>query len=238
MIYTEQIVKATFFSRPNRFIAHVFVDGKDTVVHVPNTGRCKELLVEGCTVYLKKCNNEKRKTLYDLIAVEKQIKGVSVLINMDSLAPNKVAPQWITSHPEFFHKIVSIKNEYTYGDSRFDFYFEYEDKSGLLHKMFLEVKGVTLEVNGEAMFPDAPTLRGLKHIRELSLIQKSGEYECGILFVIQMKGCYCFRPNRQTQKEFADALKNAFCDGVKIFATDCVVTPDSLVCDKMVEVIL
>ena len=236
MQYKEKIVKGIFISRPNRFIANVTIDGVNTVVHVPNTGRCKELLVKDCTVYLRQSDNPSRKTLFDLIAVEKSVNGKNILINMDSIAPNKVAQEWITSHPEYFYNVTYVKSEYTYGDSRFDFYFEYSDKDGTSHKMFLEVKGVTLEHDGIAMFPDAPTLRGVKHITELTDIKSKGEYDCGILFVIQMKGCHLFKPNYDTHRDFALALKNAKSKGVSVFATDCIVTPQSLTCDKSVNI--
>ena len=236
MHYKEKIVKGIFVSRPNRFIANVTVDGVNTVVHVPNTGRCRELLVKDCTVYLRQGDNPSRKTLFDLIAVEKSVNGKNILINMDSIAPNKVAGEWIVSHPEYFYDVTYVKSEYTYGDSRFDFYFEYNDKAGIAHKAFLEVKGVTLENEGVAMFPDAPTLRGVKHVTELTEIQTQGQYDCGILFVIQMKGCTLFTPNRAVHPEFADALKRASQSGVSIYASDCVVTPESLLCDKSVKI--
>nr|WP_217897585.1 DNA/RNA nuclease SfsA [Fibrobacter sp. UWH1] len=147
------VVPAKFISRPNRFIAHVELGGVDTVVHVKNTGRCKELLVPGCTVYLEKSENPARKTPYDLIAVEKG----DLLINMDSQAPNKVAAEWIRAHGEIFPGITLLRPEFTYGKSRFDFYVEFSGR-----KMFVEVKGCTLESGGHAKFPDAPTERGGK----------------------------------------------------------------------------
>ncbi|SHL43275.1 DNA/RNA nuclease SfsA [Fibrobacter sp. UWEL] len=234
------VVPAKFISRPNRFIAHVEVNGVDTVVHVKNTGRCKELLVPGCTVYLEKPDNPARKTPYDLIAVEKVVpdatrksKQKTILINMDSQAPNKVAAEWIRAHQELFPKITFLKPEYTYGNSRFDFYVEFSGR-----KMFIEVKGCTLEFDGHAKFPDAPTERGVKHLTELADILRENRcaedgtpYECGILFLIQMKGCHKFSPNVDTHPQFGVALKAAQDAGVKIFVYDCKVKPDTLVSD-------
>lgn len=254
------VVPGKFISRPNRFIAYVEVDGVDTVVHVKNTGRCKELLVPGCKVYLEKPENPARKTPYDLIAVEKVVseqssaqsksarsksaKSKTILINMDSQAPNKVAGEWIREHTELFPEITFLKPEYTYGNSRFDFYVEYKgagrtkaDKAKL-HKMFIEVKGCTLEFDGHAKFPDAPTERGVKHLTELADILREKHcaddgtpYECGILFLIQMKGCHKFSPNVDTHPQFGVALKAAQDAGVKIFVYDCKVKPDMLVSD-------
>lgn len=234
------VVPAKFISRPNRFIAHVEVDGVDTVVHVKNTGRCKELLVPGCTVYLEKSSNPERKTPYDLIAVEKG----KLLINMDSQAPNKVALEWIRSHSEIFPEITLLKPEFSYGNSRFDVYVEFRGvgrskaERARLHKMFIEVKGCTLEFDGHAKFPDAPTERGVKHLTELAEILRDGHvaddetpYECGILFLIQMKGCHKFSPNVATHPEFGAALRAAQDAGVRIFVYDCKVTPDSLIAD-------
>jgi len=227
------VVPGKFISRPNRFVAHVEIDGTETVVHVKNTGRCKELLVPGCTVYLEKSNNPARKTPYDLIAVEKVVKNRAILINMDSQAPNKVAAEWIRSHAELFPEITLLKPECTYGNSRFDFYVEFSGR-----KMFIEVKGCTLEFDGHAKFPDAPTERGVKHLTELADILREHRasedgvpYECGILFLIQMKGCRKFSPNVATHPQFGIALKAAQDAGVKIFVYDCKVTPDTLVHD-------
>ncbi|MCF0223917.1 MAG: DNA/RNA nuclease SfsA [Fibrobacter sp.] len=243
----SHIVPAKFISRPNRFIAHVEIDGVDTVVHVKNTGRCKELLVPGCTVYLEKSSNASRKTPYDLIAVEKVTKGKCVLINMDSQAPNKVAGEWIEANRDLFPRLVRVKPEFTYGNSRFDFYVEYKGAGKTknarekLHRMFLEVKGCTLEFGGYAKFPDAPTERGVKHLTELADILREGRvaedgvpYECGVLFLIQMKGCKKFSPNVETHPEFGAALRVARDAGVKIFIYDCKVTPDSLMADETV----
>lgn len=250
----KNIVSGKFISRPNRFIAHVEIDGVDTVVHVKNTGRCKELLVSGCTVYLEKPDNPARKTPYDLIAVEKVVqaksaaeKNKTVMINMDSQAPNKVAAEWIRSHQELFPEITFLKPEYTFGNSRFDFYVEYKGAGRTkaarekLHKMFIEVKGCTLEFDGHAKFPDAPTERGVKHLTELAEIlnektcaEDGTPYECGILFLIQMKGCHKFSPNIATHPEFGAALRAAQEAGVRIFVYDCKVKPDTLTADVSV----
>ena len=232
-----KIRKAIFLHRPNRFIAHVLLEGKIQTVHVKNTGRCKELLVPNATVYLEESDNPVRKTKYDLIAVEKIVNAQeSLLINMDSQAPNKVAAEWIRENKTYFSKLTLLKPEFTLGDSRFDFYAEYEDNNGLHHKSLIEVKGCTLEKDGVALFPDASTLRGLKHVRELSALSKSGEYECMVLIIVQMKGCKFFTPNRETHADFADALKEAKAAGVKIIAVECEVTPDTLLTKDEIEV--
>ena len=232
-----KIRKAIFLHRPNRFIAHVLLEGKIQTVHVKNTGRCKELLVPNATVYLEESDNPVRKTKYDLIAVEKIVNAQeSLLINMDSQAPNKVAAEWIRENKTYFSKLTLLKPEFTLGDSRFDFYAEYDDDDGLRHKSLIEVKGCTLEKDGVALFPDASTLRGLKHVRELSALSKSGEYECMVLIIVQMKGCKFFTPNRETHADFADALKEAKAAGVKIIAVECEVTPDTLLTKDEIEV--
>ena len=220
----EKIKEGIFISRPNRFIAIVNIDGKEETCHVKNTGRCKELLIKGSKVFLEDCShNPNRKTKYDLIAV---YKG-DCLVNMDSQAPNKVVQEWL---PILFPDITLIRPETKYKNSRFDFYVETEQE-----KIFMEVKGVTLEVDGEARFPDAPTERGVKHIQELIACRKDG-YEAYIIFVVQMKGVTHFVPNLATHPEFAEALKNAKKQGVKILCYDCKVTPDELVLDKEVKV--
>lgn len=221
----ESIVKAQFLSRPNRFIAHCLVDGKEEVVHVKNTGRCKELLTPKATVYLEKSNNPNRKTLYDLVAVKKG----KTLINMDSQSPNKAAKEWLEKGG-YLQNPTLVRPETTYGSSRFDFYIENENE-----KAFVEVKGVTLENDGIACFPDAPTTRGTKHINELIKAKAEG-YKVAILFVIQMKGCTKFIPNDVTDKAFADTLRLADKNGVDILAMDCIITPDSMVIDKEVMV--
>lgn len=221
----ENIVKAQFIDRPNRFIAHCKVNGKEEVVHVKNTGRCKELLTPNATVFLEKSNNENRKTLYDLIGV---IKG-ETLINMDSQSPNKATKEWLEKGG-YLQNPTLVKPETTYGKSRIDFYLENDNE-----KAFVEVKGVTLENDGIALFPDAPTTRGTKHINELIKAKKEG-YKTAILFVIQMKGCTKFIPNDVTDKDFANILRKAYKEGVDIIAMDCIVTPDSMVIDKEVKI--
>lgn len=217
----QKIKKAVFKSRPNRFIAHVLVDGEPAVAHVKNTGRCRELLIPGCTVYLSVSDNPARKTKYDLVAVEKTVEdGRILMINMDSQAPNAMAEEWLLISGLFSDE-AKIRRETTYSNSRFDFYIE----DGC-RKCFLEVKGVTLETNGVAMFPDAPTERGVKHITELIQCKEDG-YEAYILFVIQMKSISVFRPNVATHPAFAEALRAAQSAGVKLLAYDSVVTPDS-----------
>ena len=222
MKYTN-IIKGEFVDRPNRFIANVIVDNNIEVVHVKNTGRCKELLVKGCTVYLQKSDNPNRKTKYDLIAVQKGDR----LINMDSQIVNFVALEYI---PELFENIKFVKPEYKYGNSRFDIYVETKDE-----KIFVEVKGVTLEDDGVVRFPDAPTERGIKHLKELQKAVTEG-YKAYVLFVIQMSDVKYFEPNVITHPEFADELKRAKTNGVIPLAFDCAVTPYSIIIRKPVLV--
>lgn len=225
----DRVVSGRFIERPNRFIARVEIDGRIETVHVKNTGRCRELLVPGATVYLAESDNPMRKTKYDLIAVEKVTDGGVLLINMDSQIPNDVAGEWLRGGGLFSRDAV-IKREVKYGNSRFDFYVCDGDR-----RAFLEVKGVTLEHDGVAMFPDAPTERGVKHVEELVSAISDG-YEAYILFVVQMKGISVFRPNRATHPEFAQALQRARDAGVSILALDSVVTPDSIATDGKVRV--
>lgn len=227
----KKIVKGEFIFRPNRFIANVLVDGKEQVVHVKNTGRCKELLVPGATVYLSASDNPARKTKYDLVGVIKKRKAGDLLINMDSQIPNDVVAEWLNKGNIFSENAV-IKREFTYKKSRFDFYVEDGDV-----KAFLEVKGVTLENDGVASFPDAPTLRGIKHINELVDAVNEG-YKAYIIFVIQMKGVKYFKPDSVIHKDFADALKNAEEHGVNIIAVDCVVREDELNISEKIPVCL
>ena len=220
----EKIRPATFLARPNRFIAHAELDGETVICHVKNTGRCRELLVPGCTVYLQDHgNNPNRKTRYDLIAVEKERPGKTpLLINMDSQAPNKVFAQWAKSGG-FLPDLTLLRPETTWGDSRFDFY--YETASG--EKGFVEVKGCTLEEEGLASFPDAPTERGVKHLEELSRAVSEG-YAAHVCFILQMEGMALFCPNERTHPEFGEALRRASASGVSVHAVECTVTPDSL----------
>lgn len=221
----KNIVEGRFVERPNRFIAKVNIDGKCETVHVKNTGRCKELLTENARVYLAVSDNPLRKTKYDLIAVWKN----ETLVNMDSQIPNDVAEEYLKSGTIFSENAV-IKRETKYGESRFDFYIEDGGK-----RAFLEVKGVTLEQNGIARFPDAPTVRGTKHINELIKCQKEG-FDAYILFIIQMKGIKYLEPNFATDPAFSETLKAAKESGVKILAVDCIVTPDSITFDKEISV--
>lgn len=211
----NNVVRAKFIDRPNRFISHVEVDGQIETVHVKNTGRCKELLIKGVTVILEESDNPSRKTKYDLIAVYKENFG---LINIDSQAPNKVAKEWLEAQDYSF-----IKPEYTYGNSRIDFYMEKGN-----HKYLMEVKGCTLEKNGVGYFPDAPTERGVKHIYELIKAKKEG-YNAMLAFVIQMEGIDEVLPNVEMQPEFGVAMNDARAAGVEIVFIKCKVFEDELV---------
>lgn len=224
MIY-KNIKKAKFINRPNRFIANIELEGKNEICHVKNTGRCKELLTDKATVFVEEFDSSTRKTKYDLISVYKGER----LINMDSQVPNKVFHEWV-KNSGLFENITMIKPEYKYGNSRFDFYIETIDK-----KIFVEVKGVTLEENGVAMFPDAPTLRGLKHINELINSVEDG-FEAYVVFIIQMKDITYFTPNNKTHREFGEALVLAKNKGVNILALDCEVTENSIEAKNFVEV--
>lgn len=226
------IYEGIFHSRPNRFIAYIDVNGKTEKCHVKNTGRCRELLYDGVRVYVEESVKPERKTKYSLVTVTKGDR----LINMDSQAPNKVVHEWLKSE-QWISNVVKIKPEYTYGESRVDFYVEAakEDGSEELRKILIEVKGVTLEENGVVRFPDAPTERGIKHINELVKAVKEG-YESYLFFVIQMKDVLYFEPNRITHPEFAESLVNASKEGVQVVAYDCEVTKDSLTIGKRVKV--
>ena len=220
----HHILPGTFLSRPNRFIAHVEIGGKICICHVKNTGRCRELLVPGARVYVEESENPLRKTKYDLIAVEKG----NILINMDSQAPNRAAQEFL---PKLLPGLTLLRPETVWGNSRFDFYVETDTGE----TWFLEVKGVTLEENGVARFPDAPTERGAKHLMELCRCVSEG-YHAGVLFVIQMKGVSRFEPNETTDPKFAEALRTAAEQGVNIFAYDCLVTPESMTVDAPVPI--
>lgn len=221
----ERIEEAVFRARPNRFIAHVVTERGEEVCHVKNTGRCRELLVPGARIWVQRNEHPGRKTALDLIAVEKN----GQVVNMDSQIPNKVAEEWIRKG-HLFPKDAHIRPETRFGNSRFDLYLEDGKR-----KMFLEVKGVTLEEEGVARFPDAPTERGVKHIEELMVCKEAG-FEAGILFVIQMKNIDHLEPNDRTHPEFGAALRRAKDAGVQILAVDCLVTPDSITADKEIEV--
>ena len=213
MIYPD-VMEARFMDRPNRFIAHVNIGGNVETVHVKNTGRCKELLLKDVPVILAKADNPNRKTKYDLIAVKKKKLG---WVNIDSQAPNVVIREWLEQ--QGFDR---VRPETVYGDSRIDFYMEKGPQ-----KYLLEVKGCTLEIGGVGYFPDAPTERGVKHIRELIEARKQG-YWCGLAFVIQMNGIKQVRPNIETHPEFGKALDEAQKAGVKILHLPCQVEKDSL----------
>ena len=232
----QNIHTARFLARPNRFIARVEVEGREETVHVKNTGRCKELLVPGCTVYLEGSANPQRKTKYDLIAVEKARPGLPpLLINMDSQAPNKVFGERMAAGlgAELgLPKPSLLRPETTWGNSRFDFYWE-ESETG--QKGFVEVKGCTLEENGLALFPDAPTQRGVKHLRQLIACREAG-YEAAVCVVVQMEGMTAFSPNDRTHPQFGAALREASRAGVKVLAVECAVTADSLTMTKPVPV--
>jgi sugar fermentation stimulation protein A len=218
MKYTNQY-PAIFISRPNRFIATVDIEGTIETVHVKNTGRCRELLIPGVKVMLEKSNNPDRKTKYDLVMVYKENLG---WVNIDSQMPNALVREWLESEPEEFSGLTLIKPEYTYGDSRVDFYLERGDE-----KILIEVKGVTLEIDGIGYFPDAPTERGVKHIRELIKARREG-YEAYIAFVIQMNGIKEVRANMNTHREFGVALVEAQKAGVKVLMLECNVSENEI----------
>lgn len=220
-----KILPARFLARPNRFVARVEAEGQELVCHVKNTGRCRELLVPGATVWLEESPNPNRKTKFDLIAVEKGER----LINMDAQAPNQVFGEWAQSG-HFREGLTLLRPETTYGSSRFDFYWESSKSRG-----FVEVKGVTLEEDGVVRFPDAPTLRGVKHLEELVKAHEVG-YEAAVCFVIQMGDVRWFAPNDATHPEFGQALRKAAAAGVEVLAMDCAVTPQTLTMGKPVPV--
>lgn len=211
----NKIIRGVFKSRPNRFIANVYIDGVLETVHVKNTGRCKELLLPGAEVILEVSDNPERKTKYDLIAVYKEGLG---LVNIDSQLCNKVAGEWLAGQGYDY-----IKPEYTYGASRVDFYME---KNG--EKYLMEVKGCTLEIDGIGYFPDAPTERGVKHLKELTTAVKRG-YHCSVAFVIPMEGVTEVRANVATHQAFGDALEKAKAAGVKVIFLPCKVMPEEVI---------
>ena len=211
----DNITRAVFLKRPNRFIAEVDIDGHRETVHVKNTGRCKELLIPGCEVWLTAPGPPNRKTKYDLVAVR---KDNGILFNIDSQAPNKVVKEWLDRQD--YDKVIP---EYTYGDSRIDFYMECGGE-----RYLMEVKGCTLEVDGIGYFPDAPTERGIKHLRELTAAVKNG-YKAILSFVIQMDGVSVVKPNTSTHAEFGVAMEEAMVAGVEVLFLKCHVEPDMLV---------
>lgn len=219
----DQTIDGVFLDRPNRFIARVRIGEEIELCHVKNTGRCAELLVPGARVTLFVSGRQNRKTKYDLVAVQKG----ALYINMDSQAPNRAAGE---AMPRLFPRATLIRPEVVYGESRLDFYIE-----ETANRTWLEVKGVTLEENGVALFPDAPTERGRRHLGELEKCLRAGD-RAVLLLVIQMKGVSCFRPNRRQDPAFANALVRARRAGVEIWAYDCLVTPDSMTLDQPVPI--
>ena len=221
MIYLS-VRRGQFLTRPNRFIAHVELDGAPVVCHVKNTGRCRELLVPGHTVWLAEGTNPARKTQYDLIGVEKPTPRGLLPVNMDAQAPNRVFGEWAAGGGLGFLPSL-LRPETRFGDSRFDFYWE----NGPERRGFWEIKGVTLEEDGVARFPDAPTLRGVKHLEELIRAREAG-YETGVCFVVQMPGMRWVEPNDATHPQFGQALRRAAQAGVRVLALGCRVEPDRL----------
>ena len=219
-----EMVWGRFLARPNRFIAHVDINGKTEICHVKNTGRCRELLPVGAEVWCEVSINPNRKTKFDLITVQKGAR----LINMDSQAPNAVVKEWLENGG--LGKIENLRPETVHGDSRFDFSFTLEGR-----QCFLEVKGVTLEHDGVCAFPDAPTERGTKHLRGLTKAAREG-YGAYVLFVIQMADVAYIHPNDATDSQFGAALREAAAAGVQVLAVDCDVTVDTMTIGKAVEV--
>lgn len=231
-IIYEDMERGVFLGRPNRFVAEVELHGERVCCHVKNTGRLKELLIPGTIVWVQHCEKAERKTKYSLITVEKPgPAGERVLVNIDSQAPNEAAAAWITRGADgLFRDLTLLKREKKFGNSRFDLYFETAER-----KYFMEVKGVTLDADGVAKFPDAPTKRGVKHMEELMAAAEAG-YEAYLLFVIQMKGICAFAPNEDTHPDFGRVLRAAELAGVHILARDCVVTEDAMTIDREVPV--
>ena len=219
----------TFLARPNRFVAQVEVEGNLQVCHVKNTGRCRELLVPGCRVYLVDSHNPVRKTRFDLVAVEKEGPAGPLLINMDSQAPNRVFGEWAAAGGLGFVPTL-LRPVMTYGNSRIDYYWEFlngGEKTFDSTRGFVEVKGVTLEEDRIARFPDAPTLRGVKHLEALVAAREAG-YGAAVCFVVQMEGMRWMEPNDATHPDFGEALRRAARAGVEVIALECGVTPDTL----------
>jgi len=207
-----------FIARPNRFIAHVEMDGALEVCHVKNTGRCRELLVPGARVWLVESGDPKRKTRFDLVAVEKERAAGTLLVNMDSQAPNHIFREW-AQEGNFRPGLKLLRGETTFGNSRFDFYWEDSEKRG-----FVEIKGVTLETDGIVRFPDAPTQRGVKHLEELMAAKAAG-YEAAVCFIVQMEGMDHLEPNDATHPEFGETLRRCAQAGVEVFALECETAP-------------
>ncbi len=221
----SRIKKGTFIDRPNRFMAHVKIEGKIEPCHVKNTGRCRELLVEGAKVLVQEGNHPGRKTKYDLISVWKGER----LVNIDSQAPNIIFREWL-DEGIFFPVLETIKAEQKYNNSRFDYYLETAGK-----RIYVEVKGVTLEKDGVALFPDAPTERGVKHLKDLVACIDEG-YEAMVVFIIQMKGVRYMRPNDEMHPEFGYALRELAQKGAGVIAIDCLVSEDTILPGTLVDV--
>ncbi|MGI6030433.1 MAG: DNA/RNA nuclease SfsA [Eubacteriales bacterium] len=220
-MYYPNIFPATFLQRPNRFIAHCLIEDQEIICHVKNTGRCRELLIPGCRVYVQHCPSPQRKTQYDLIAVQKG----SRLINMDSAAPNRLFVEALrqgTVPLEALQNLTCVRQEQTFGESRLDFYVEQGNRRG-----YGELKGVTLEEEGIAYFPDAPTQRGVRHIHTLMETARQG-LDAYLIFIVQMENILCLRPNDRTHPAFGEAMREAARAGVSIHAFTCTVTPDTL----------
>lgn len=221
----DNIRRGQFISRPNRFIANILVNGKEEICHVKNTGRCTELLVPGAIIFVREVKNDRRRTKFDLVSV---FKGER-LVNIDSQIPNNIFREWIESN-NYFPGLSLVKPEYKYRNSRLDYYLEAGDQ-----KIMVEIKGVTLEKDGAAFFPDAPTERGIKHINDLCHAITEG-YEAYLIFIIQMKNVLYFAPNRETHPAFADAVLRSVDMGVQLLALDCDVTADSITVGNYVKV--
>jgi sugar fermentation stimulation protein A len=221
----ENIKQAIFLNRPNRFLAEIIIDGKTELCHVKNTGRLGELLFKGATIYVQSHDDPNRKTNYSLISVKKG----KAIVNVDSQAPNKIFYEWVNKN-NYFKDIISIKPEQKWGESRFDFTIDSDS-----HRTYVEVKGVTLEKKGVALFPDAPTARGLKHLKDLILLREEGFGAC-VVFIIKMEGIRYFMPNYSTHEAFGNALKEAESRGVNILAIDCSITKDSIEARDFVKI--
>lgn len=228
--YNKNIYEATFINRPNRFNATVIFQEREIVVHVPNTGRCKEILIPGCQVFIREETNPTRKTKYDLIGAYKGTKNICI----DSQIPNKVVKEALEDRAvDKLKEYTNILSEKTFGNSRFDFKLSKDDGQ----EYYLEVKGVTLEEDGSSRFPDAPTERGKKHLLELIEVKKSGR-GAGVLFLIQIEDVQTFRPNDEMDPKFAEALREAEKSGVDIFAYSSIVTETGITLHKPVKIIL
>ncbi|NMM64118.1 DNA/RNA nuclease SfsA [Clostridium sp. P21] len=230
MIINKNIIRSEFIRRPNRFQAYVKINGVETMVHVPNTGRCREILIPGCTVILREETNPNRKTKFDLIAAYKE----GTLINIDSQIPNKVVEEALNNKKiKLLNKYNKVQREKTFGNSRFDFKIEDE----LQNECYVEVKGVTLEENGKTMFPDAPTERGKKHLLELVEVKKSNK-EAAVIFLIQMENVKYFTPYDEMDMDFANALRFAHKKGVHVMAYNCKVGENFITLDQSIPVVL